>query len=109
MTELFYQIKRLITNFAHVFLKKVHTTFNNRRSEEHTSELQSRFDLVCRLLLFLSLSLFICHPYTTLFRSTRLIADFKFANESHLQVMFYFLILNDYLYLTSYDRIILSN
>src|SRR5699024_6926212 len=36
------------------------------RSEEHTSELQSRFDLVCRLL---------CHPcirfftYTTLFRS----------------------------------------
>src|SRR5699024_11285661 len=24
---------------------------NNRRSEEHTSELQSRFDLVCRLLL----------------------------------------------------------
>jgi len=29
MTELFYQIKRLITNFAHVFLKKVHTTSNN--------------------------------------------------------------------------------
>src|SRR5438067_6000149 len=25
--------------------------FNNLRSEEHTSELQSRFDLVCRLLL----------------------------------------------------------
>src|SRR5699024_11972943 len=25
--------------------------FNGRRSEEHTSELQSRFDLVCRLLL----------------------------------------------------------
>src|SRR5699024_12822629 len=25
--------------------------FNNSRSEEHTSELQSRFDLVCRLLL----------------------------------------------------------
>src|SRR5699024_11990047 len=24
---------------------------NNKRSEEHTSELQSRFDLVCRLLL----------------------------------------------------------
>src|SRR5699024_1946860 len=35
------------------------------RSEEHTSELQSRFDLVCRLpcLLF---------PYTTLFRSLQL-------------------------------------
>src|SRR5699024_11575213 len=26
-------------------------TFQNWRSEEHTSELQSRFDLVCRLLL----------------------------------------------------------
>src|SRR6266513_4191988 len=26
-------------------------TFSRRRSEEHTSELQSRFDLVCRLLL----------------------------------------------------------
>src|SRR5699024_11562048 len=26
-------------------------TFNVKRSEEHTSELQSRFDLVCRLLL----------------------------------------------------------
>src|SRR5437868_3639186 len=34
------------------------------RSEEHTSELQSRFDLVCRLLLS---TLF---PYTTLFRSS---------------------------------------
>src|SRR5699024_12088840 len=27
------------------------TRFSNVRSEEHTSELQSRFDLVCRLLL----------------------------------------------------------
>src|SRR5699024_1658333 len=38
------------------------------RSEEHTSELQSRFDLVCRLLLRRPprSSLF---PYTTLFRS----------------------------------------
>src|SRR5699024_7794124 len=38
------------------------------RSEEHTSELQSRFDLVCRLLLRRPLRspLF---PYTTLFRS----------------------------------------
>src|SRR5437868_1642366 len=33
------------------------------RSEEHTSELQSRFDLVCRL------HLPILFPYTTLFRS----------------------------------------
>src|SRR5437868_4339269 len=38
------------------------------RSEEHTSELQSRFDLVCRLLLPppQTSTLF---PYTTLFRS----------------------------------------
>src|SRR5438067_1125062 len=36
------------------------------RSEEHTSELQSRFDLVCRLLPPLCSTLF---PYTTLFRS----------------------------------------
>src|SRR5437868_8113657 len=27
------------------------SAYANRRSEEHTSELQSRFDLVCRLLL----------------------------------------------------------
>ena len=27
------------------------TTMQHTRSEEHTSELQSRFDLVCRLLL----------------------------------------------------------
>src|SRR5699024_6553432 len=30
---------------------KFKTNLNNFRSEEHTSELQSRFDLVCRLLL----------------------------------------------------------
>src|SRR5699024_2052720 len=41
-----------------------------KRSEEHTSELQSRFDLVCRLLLPLTQTskLF---PYTTLFRSRK--------------------------------------
>src|SRR5699024_11909693 len=33
------------------FLAKALEMFNSRRSEEHTSELQSRFDLVCRLLL----------------------------------------------------------
>src|SRR5699024_12328410 len=34
-------------------MKKVENIYDNlkRRSEEHTSELQSRFDLVCRLLL----------------------------------------------------------
>src|SRR5699024_7305931 len=36
------------------------------RSEEHTSELQSRFDLVCRLLPPVAATSF---PYTTLFRS----------------------------------------
>src|SRR5699024_4708253 len=54
-------------------------TLEFERSEEHTSELQSRFDLVCRLLLenipnlFLSLSSLQRQPpplpYTTLFRS----------------------------------------
>src|SRR5690606_19703044 len=45
------------------------------RSEEHTSELQSRENLVCRLLLHrpLSTTLF---PYTTLFRS-----DLPFLND----------------------------
>src|SRR5437867_3443321 len=36
------------------------------RSEEHTSELQSPYDLVCRLLLLARAPVF---PYTTLFRS----------------------------------------
>src|SRR5699024_12224683 len=31
--------------------KSVRLTHNFKRSEEHTSELQSRFDIVCRLLL----------------------------------------------------------
>src|SRR5699024_11158517 len=45
--------------------------FVNERSEEHTSELQSRFDLVCRLLLqqFYPPSQSPLSPYTTLFRS----------------------------------------
>src|SRR5207249_2938704 len=34
-----------------VFLKELAEAGKIRRSEEHTSELQSRFDLVCRLLL----------------------------------------------------------
>src|SRR5699024_11449072 len=33
------------------FEKRTEMTTQNMRSEEHTSELQSRFDLVCRLLL----------------------------------------------------------
>src|SRR5438067_2009571 len=39
------------------------------RSEEHTSELQSRFDLVCRLLLVPRHPHSTLFPYTTLFRS----------------------------------------
>src|SRR5699024_9844257 len=39
------------------------------RSEEHTSELQSRFDLVCRLLFNLLFVLMLCFLYSTLFRS----------------------------------------
>src|SRR5699024_2482963 len=38
------------------------------RSEEHTSELQSRFEIVCRLLLT-RVHIYILFPYTTLFRS----------------------------------------
>src|SRR5699024_12631759 len=38
-----------------IFFDKIHVLFfvyfNTFKSEEHTSELQSRFDLVCRLLL----------------------------------------------------------
>src|SRR5437899_962003 len=40
-----------------------------RRSEEHTSELQSLRHLVCRLLLIHPPSIFTLFPYTTLFRS----------------------------------------
>src|SRR5699024_11690813 len=53
----FYQVENLR---AHIF-NSIVRTFNSKnssylkilffRSEEHTSELQSRFDLVCRLLL----------------------------------------------------------
>src|SRR5699024_12476890 len=35
----------------HTFLHTILLFHNRTRSEEHTSELQSRFDLVCRLLL----------------------------------------------------------
>src|SRR5699024_12228288 len=45
--NIYYIIFRL-----HLYLNKLVTSkYLNQRSEEHTSELQSRFDLVCRLLL----------------------------------------------------------
>src|SRR5699024_9260427 len=59
---------------------------NDDRSEEHTSELQSRFYLVCRLLLeILNVYIIILHntpiptifPYTTLFRS-----DYQYINDN---------------------------
>src|SRR5699024_12032657 len=40
-------LEQFETTFVHPFMTKV----ARARSEEHTSELQSRFDLVCRLLL----------------------------------------------------------
>src|SRR5699024_9336635 len=51
--------------------KNLHITRQAIRSEEHTSELQSRFDLVCRLLLHSSPT-YPLFPYTTLFRSTKI-------------------------------------
>src|SRR5699024_11464373 len=43
-----------ILHFSHwlcYFLRRIMCKIGKQRSEEHTSELQSRFDLVCRLLL----------------------------------------------------------
>src|SRR5699024_11934697 len=41
-------LKNYVKNICYYNAKRY---FNLQRSEEHTSELQSRFDLVCRLLL----------------------------------------------------------
>src|SRR5699024_10682171 len=38
-------------NEVYLISHALHETGNGKRSEEHTSELQSRFDIVCRLLL----------------------------------------------------------
>src|SRR5699024_12378664 len=49
-----YQADEFSTVFWDVFGEQGHpvrATVTEMRSEEHTSELQSRFDLVCRLLL----------------------------------------------------------
>src|SRR5207249_8322299 len=43
--------KHGIVLIASLFEKRAPGIYHNTRSEEHTSELQSRFDLVCRLLL----------------------------------------------------------
>src|SRR5699024_12614101 len=43
--------RRFISLLLNSGTQKEHTLVKLKRSEEHTSELQSRFDLVCRLLL----------------------------------------------------------
>src|SRR5437868_6959155 len=53
------------------------------RSEEHTSELQSRFDLVCRLLL-VEPPQSILFPYTTLFRSNSSDMPARLAEASRM-------------------------
>src|SRR5699024_11270338 len=49
LKKIFGNCTTIATNNKFVVLKAV--KLGRRRSEEHTSELQSRFDLVCRLLL----------------------------------------------------------
>src|SRR5699024_12179603 len=49
MLRYYYLFQDLIT--SHRFSGKIMICVKPLRSEEHTSELQSRFDLVCRLLL----------------------------------------------------------
>src|SRR5699024_704143 len=47
--EIHLRERKCSWNTVSTYMKVVRATYN--RSEEHTSELQSRFDLVCRLLL----------------------------------------------------------
>src|SRR5690606_990011 len=57
--------------FTHVGVLDLPST-RHLRSEEHTSELQSRENIVCRLLLLRPPPCSTLFPYTTLFRSRRL-------------------------------------
>src|SRR5438067_5133867 len=54
-TTLFRSFLQFVINELHiahhVFFTSLSCALSESRSEEHTSELQSRFDLVCRLLL----------------------------------------------------------
>src|SRR5699024_4294082 len=43
--------KQVHNNEPRTFAQRIIVAVESQRSEEHTSELQSRFDLVCRLLL----------------------------------------------------------
>src|SRR5438105_9635347 len=50
-TEIEINIGQVVTVYYNVTNQSARTTTGQARSEEHTSELQSRVDLVCRLLL----------------------------------------------------------
>src|SRR5207249_5327636 len=50
-TTLFRSLRRLMVSRALLAWYRGQLPAMSQRSEEHTSELQSRFDLVCRLLL----------------------------------------------------------
>src|SRR5699024_12630298 len=52
----------LIKNCLYFFIWRIKRDFFIRRSEEYTSELQSRFDLVCRLLLEINKNNFFMTP-----------------------------------------------
>src|SRR5699024_11218901 len=51
LREKFHRKTRAISPKFYLLSQNFHSTIIKLRSEEHTSELQSRFDLVCRLLL----------------------------------------------------------
>src|SRR5690242_21174769 len=50
-TTLFRSVSQLFSWVMEFFRSHPHEEFDGRRSEEHTSELQSHVNLVCRLLL----------------------------------------------------------
>src|SRR5690625_1379944 len=60
------------------------TSATNWRSEEHTSELQSRGHLVCRLLLVRPHPWSSLFPYTTLFRSLVIVGGFLGSGKTTL-------------------------
>src|SRR5699024_11829023 len=49
--EFIDQVEQLAIDYAKKLFNAAYVNVQPHRSEEHTSELQSRFDLVCRLLL----------------------------------------------------------
>src|SRR5699024_11795502 len=49
--QLFLYVFSVLSFLHNIEITHIHIETSHSRSEEHTSELQSRFDLVCRLLL----------------------------------------------------------